>query len=132
MNIALIGYGEVGRILAEDLRARGEAVVAYDLKLDTEAGNALREHAAAGFLAHGESAHHKVLQHAMEIRDGQILGPRQMAVSRDISQEIDTAKCGIDLLEHFRNRIRVGHICFTDQSSPTESGNLCRGGLRAR
>ena len=47
--LALIGYGEVGRILAEDLRARGEAVAAYDLKLGSEPGNALREHA----LRHG-------------------------------------------------------------------------------
>jgi 3-hydroxyisobutyrate dehydrogenase-like beta-hydroxyacid dehydrogenase len=46
MNIALIGYGEVGRILAEDLVAQGHAVTAYDLKLGGEAGNALREHAA--------------------------------------------------------------------------------------
>jgi phosphoglycerate dehydrogenase-like enzyme len=30
--IALIGYGEVGRILAEDLRARGAAVCAHDVK----------------------------------------------------------------------------------------------------
>jgi 3-hydroxyisobutyrate dehydrogenase-like beta-hydroxyacid dehydrogenase len=45
-TIALIGYGEVGRILAEDLRARGETVVAYDLKLDGDAGHALREHAS--------------------------------------------------------------------------------------
>ena len=47
MNVALIGYGEVGRILAEDLRARGVAVGAYDLKLDSEHGQPLREHAAA-------------------------------------------------------------------------------------
>ncbi len=46
MNIALIGYGEVGRTLAEDLRAAGAAVVAFDLKLAGEAGNALRDHAA--------------------------------------------------------------------------------------
>jgi 3-hydroxyisobutyrate dehydrogenase-like beta-hydroxyacid dehydrogenase len=46
MSIALIGYGEVGRILAEDLRARGVAVSAYDRKLDTPEGSALREHAA--------------------------------------------------------------------------------------
>ncbi len=45
MGVALIGYGEVGRILAEDLRARGVVVSAYDLKLDTD-GQALREHAA--------------------------------------------------------------------------------------
>ena len=45
-HIGLVGYGEVGRILAEDLRAQGVAVSAYDLKLGTEAGSALREHAA--------------------------------------------------------------------------------------
>ncbi len=44
--IALIGYGEVGKILAEDLRARGEAVTAFDLKLGGESGNAMRAHAA--------------------------------------------------------------------------------------
>jgi 3-hydroxyisobutyrate dehydrogenase-like beta-hydroxyacid dehydrogenase len=46
MNIAIIGYGEVGKILAEDLRARGAAVAAFDLKLSGEAGNAMRAHAA--------------------------------------------------------------------------------------
>ena len=46
MHIALIGYGEVGRILAEDLRAAGHGVRAFDLKLPTEAGAALRAHAA--------------------------------------------------------------------------------------
>ncbi|MDE2503401.1 MAG: NAD(P)-dependent oxidoreductase, partial [Burkholderiales bacterium] len=46
MRIALIGYGEVGRILAEDLRARGDAVAAFDIQLSTAAGAPLREHAA--------------------------------------------------------------------------------------
>jgi lactate dehydrogenase-like 2-hydroxyacid dehydrogenase len=32
--LASVGYGEVGRILAEDLRAQGVAVSAYDRKLD--------------------------------------------------------------------------------------------------
>ncbi len=45
-HIALIGYGEVGKILAEDLRAAGHAVSAFDLKLVGEAGAALHEHAA--------------------------------------------------------------------------------------
>lgn len=44
-QIALIGYGEVGRILAEDLRAQDLAVSAYDVKLRAEAGEPLREHA---------------------------------------------------------------------------------------
>ncbi len=44
--IGLVGYGEVGRILAEDLRAAGVAVVAYDLKLGLQFDAPLREHAA--------------------------------------------------------------------------------------
>ena len=46
-DITLIGYGEVGRILAEDLRAAGHAVQAHDCRQHGEAGSALREHAAA-------------------------------------------------------------------------------------
>jgi 3-hydroxyisobutyrate dehydrogenase-like beta-hydroxyacid dehydrogenase len=46
MRVALVGYGEVGRILAEDLRALGVSVSAFDLKLGGSAGAPLREHAA--------------------------------------------------------------------------------------
>ena len=45
-RVSLIGCGEVGRILAEDLRAQGVPVTAFDLKLASEAGNAMRQHAA--------------------------------------------------------------------------------------
>jgi 3-hydroxyisobutyrate dehydrogenase-like beta-hydroxyacid dehydrogenase len=46
-RIGLVGYGEVGRILAEDLRAAGIArVAACDVKLGTAAEPALRDHAA--------------------------------------------------------------------------------------
>ena len=59
MRIALIGYGEVGRILAEDLRAAGHVVTACDLKLGSEAGHLLREHASrhgiALALTHGHA-----------------------------------------------------------------------------
>jgi 3-hydroxyisobutyrate dehydrogenase-like beta-hydroxyacid dehydrogenase len=52
MNVALIGYGEVGRILAEDLTQEGGAgrqvVSAYDLALEDDAGGAtMRAHARA-------------------------------------------------------------------------------------
>lgn len=47
MQIALIGYGEVGKILAEDLRGPGRRLVAFDLKFATPAGEAMRAHAAA-------------------------------------------------------------------------------------
>lgn len=45
MRIALIGYGEVGRILAEDLRERGHPITAFDLKLQTNAAATLSAHA---------------------------------------------------------------------------------------
>ena len=45
-RIGLVGYGEVGRILAEDLRSRGIAsLCAYDVKLGTPAEAPLRGHA---------------------------------------------------------------------------------------
>ena len=44
-HVGLVGYGEVGRILAEDLRAQGVNVSAYDIKLDGPQAGALRDHA---------------------------------------------------------------------------------------
>ena len=49
MHVALIGYGEVGRILAEDLRADKHEVTAFDVKLTTPAGVPMRGHS----LVHG-------------------------------------------------------------------------------
>ncbi|OHC71353.1 MAG: dehydrogenase [Rhodocyclales bacterium RIFCSPLOWO2_02_FULL_63_24] len=46
-SIGLVGYGEVGRILAEDLRARGVTnVLAYDIKFGTADDAPLLAHAA--------------------------------------------------------------------------------------
>jgi len=48
MQISLIGYGEVGRILAEDLRVRGTTVLAFDIQLAgaaSPASDAMRQHA---------------------------------------------------------------------------------------
>jgi 3-hydroxyisobutyrate dehydrogenase-like beta-hydroxyacid dehydrogenase len=45
-NVGLVGYGEVGRILAEDLRKQEVKVSAYDIKLRSDqAGQPLRDHA---------------------------------------------------------------------------------------
>jgi 3-hydroxyisobutyrate dehydrogenase-like beta-hydroxyacid dehydrogenase len=46
-NVGLVGYGEVGRILAEDLRKQDIKVIAYDLKLGNAQAAALRDHASA-------------------------------------------------------------------------------------
>jgi len=45
-NVGLVGYGEVGRILAEDLCRQDVKVMAFDVKLrGDEAGGPLRDHA---------------------------------------------------------------------------------------
>jgi hypothetical protein len=46
-HVGLVGYGEVGRILSEDLRKQDVRVTAYDLKLGNRLAGPLREHAAA-------------------------------------------------------------------------------------
>ena len=60
MNIALIGYGEVGRILAEDLRRAGHAVTAYDVKLQSDAGESIRRHASTHGVTLASSHAHAV------------------------------------------------------------------------
>jgi 3-hydroxyisobutyrate dehydrogenase-like beta-hydroxyacid dehydrogenase len=46
MDIAIIGYGEVGTILAEDLRKQGHAVGVFDRKCGSAAQAPLQAHAA--------------------------------------------------------------------------------------
>ncbi|MGZ5903149.1 MAG: DUF1932 domain-containing protein [Reyranella sp.] len=46
-HVGLVGYGEVGRILAEDLRKQDLKVSAYDIKLGGDQAGPLRVHAAA-------------------------------------------------------------------------------------
>jgi hypothetical protein len=45
-TVGLVGYGEVGRILAEDLRGQDVRVTAYDLKLGNNLAGGLRDHAS--------------------------------------------------------------------------------------
>ncbi len=55
-HVGLIGYGEVGRILAEDLRQQDVKVTAYDIKLRSDqSGRALRDHAKQHGVALGAS-----------------------------------------------------------------------------
>ncbi len=54
-SVGIVGYGEVGRILAEDLRAQGVAVCAFDLKLARTADPATRAPLVAHAQAHGVS-----------------------------------------------------------------------------
>ena len=53
-NVGLVGYGEVGRILGEDLRKQDVRVTAYDLKLDN--GQAFASTAGAQLFVAGETS----------------------------------------------------------------------------
>src|SRR5687768_14427076 len=66
MRIALIGYGEVGRILAEDLEPQGHTLTAFDTKLGTAAGEALQAHAPSLGIALAPS-------HAQAVRDAELV-----------------------------------------------------------
>lgn len=46
-HVGLVGYGEVGRILAEDLRKQDVKVSAYDIKLGGDQAGPLRDHAGS-------------------------------------------------------------------------------------
>jgi len=66
MRITLIGYGEVGKILAEDLRAAGHALTVFDLKLLTAAGQAMAAHAA-------QHQVHLAADHADAVREAEVV-----------------------------------------------------------
>jgi 3-hydroxyisobutyrate dehydrogenase-like beta-hydroxyacid dehydrogenase len=87
--VTLIGYGEVGKILAEDLRAQGLAVTAFDLKLHDERGGPLRQHAAA----HGVRL---AADHADAVRGGELVvscvtASQTVAVAQTCAPAIGTA-----------------------------------------
>jgi len=68
MRIALIGYGEVGRILAEDLRSRA-TLVAFDIQLAgaaSPASDSMRAHARRHRVALADS-------HAAAVRDAELV-----------------------------------------------------------
>ncbi len=66
MKVALIGYGEVGKILAEDLRVHGVGVSAFDVKLLQAAASSLQAHARGFGVALGSS-------HADAVKDAELV-----------------------------------------------------------
>ena len=80
-HIGLVGYGEVGRILAEDLRARGLARVnAYDVKLGGPDEAPLREHAARHGI--GLSASHAELAAGADMIVSAVTASQAVPVAR--------------------------------------------------
>jgi 3-hydroxyisobutyrate dehydrogenase-like beta-hydroxyacid dehydrogenase len=80
-TVGLVGYGEVGRILAEDLRARGvKGIVGCDVKVGTAAATPLAEHAAA----HGVTltAVHAELARAADVIVSAVTASQAVPVAR--------------------------------------------------
>jgi 3-hydroxyisobutyrate dehydrogenase-like beta-hydroxyacid dehydrogenase len=95
MQVALIGYGEVGKILAEDLRARGVAVCAYDVKLGTDHGQALREHAAAHDVVLGAS--HALAVHGVPLVVSAVTANQAVAVAEAAAPGLKPGAFFLDL-----------------------------------
>ncbi len=85
-KVGIVGYGEVGRILAEDLRAQGLAVAAYDLKLASPQAAALLEHASQ----HGVTiaASHAELAAQADFIVSAVTASQTLAVARDCAAGI--------------------------------------------
>jgi 3-hydroxyisobutyrate dehydrogenase-like beta-hydroxyacid dehydrogenase len=94
-HVGLVGYGEVGRILAEDLRGRGVRVSAFDLKLAGAAGDALREHAAAHAVA--LAASHAALGAEVELIISAVTASQAVSVAKSCAPGLRHGTFFLDL-----------------------------------
>ena len=94
-RIGLVGYGEVGRILAEDLRAQGHAVKAFDLKLRGVAGDPMRDHA----LLHGVAlaGSHRQAVAGAELVISAVTASQAVAVAADCAPGLAPGTFFLDL-----------------------------------
>jgi 3-hydroxyisobutyrate dehydrogenase-like beta-hydroxyacid dehydrogenase len=95
MDIALIGYGEVGRILAEDLAPLGHRVTAYDTKLECVQGNALRQHASA--IRTALAATHADAVHGADIVISAVTASQAVAVAQACAPAMTRGAFFLDL-----------------------------------
>ena len=95
-RFGLLGYGEVGRILAEDLRARGvRGCAAYDRKLGTAEEGPLRAHATA----HGVSlvASHAELAAQSDLVISAVTASQTVEAARGCAAAVQPGQWFLDL-----------------------------------
>jgi 3-hydroxyisobutyrate dehydrogenase len=123
MRIALVGYGEVGRILAEDLVPQGHAVTACDLKLaDARSAAPLRAHAARVGVALDAS-------HAAAVRDADLVvsavtASQAVAVAEAVAPAIAPGAFVLDL-----NSASPGAKCRAAQAVDAAGGRYVEGAV---
>jgi 3-hydroxyisobutyrate dehydrogenase-like beta-hydroxyacid dehydrogenase len=108
-HVGLVGYGEVGRILAEDLRARHVSVTMYDLQLSSGAGERMREHAGVQGVRVGAS-------HA------------QLAAVADLVISAVTANQAVPVAQACARAIRPGRF-FLDVNSASPGAKIRAAGV---
>jgi 3-hydroxyisobutyrate dehydrogenase-like beta-hydroxyacid dehydrogenase len=111
-TIGLVGYGEVGRILAEDLRERGVGnVVAYDIKHGGPDAAPLREHAT---------------QHGVRLADSHA----ELAGQSDLVISAVTASQAVPVAEACAPALRSG-AWYLDFNSASPGAKIRAGGIVA-
>jgi 3-hydroxyisobutyrate dehydrogenase-like beta-hydroxyacid dehydrogenase len=95
MHLALIGYGEVGRILAEDLRVRGHEVTAFDIKLGTRAGVMLRGHSVVHGVRLAES--HRDAVRGAELTVSAVTASQTVAAAEACARGLHAGSFFLDL-----------------------------------
>lgn len=104
-RIALVGYGEVGRILAEDLRSQGLAVDAHDVKLQQAASR-------APLLAHAEA--HGVRLHAQ---------PAEAVAAAELVISAVTASQAVPVAQAAAPHLKPGAV-FLDLNSASPGAKI--------
>lgn len=94
-SVGLVGYGEVGRILAEDLRARGVAVGVYDVKLGSPDGAAMARHAEG--LGARLYAGHEPLARAADLVVSAVTASQAVPVAQDCAPGVRDGAFVLDL-----------------------------------
>lgn len=93
-RIGFVGYGEVGRILSEDLRANGLAVSAFDLKLDSPQSELLRAHAREHGVTLAESS--AELARGVDFIISAVTASQAVAVARACAPALKTGTFFLD------------------------------------
>ncbi|HZV93055.1 MAG TPA: DUF1932 domain-containing protein [Caldimonas sp.] len=113
-RIGLVGYGEVGRILAEDLRQRGSHVSAFDLKLASGGGGGSGAAAEAGAAMREHAQSHGVTLAASHL---------ELAASADLVISAVTASQAVPVAEACAPGIRAGAF-FLDFNSASPGAKI--------
>jgi len=93
-QVGLVGYGEVGRILAEDLRAQSVRVAAYDIKLDHGPAEAMRYHAGVHGVA--LTASHAALASQSDLVVSAVTASQTVAVAQSCAGALNQGRWFLD------------------------------------